>query len=293
MVRAMPPLQEDPTFPVLSLIFVCALVWVLAGILVRTRRTASDNSPGSPPPATTGVSTDVYRAWDIVVVLCLFLLFAGNLLMLLQEKKRPSPLTPDTILSAIVILFLLAGFVTTVVTCRLSVVTWLGLRWERWRSVFWIAPISVLAIWGIFGGLIWAGYMDWMEAMGVETMQESVRALQNSENPAILGWMTFAALVAAPLCEEVIFRGYCYPVLKKYSGAWTSMVTTSLVFACAHTNLPSAFPLFLLGMMLVYLYERTNSLWAPIAVHFLFNAATVTAQLYERWQNTPIQGPYQ
>ena len=81
--------------------------------------------------------------------------------------------------------------------------------------------------------------------------------------------MCFAALIAAPVCEEVIFRGFCYPVLKKYAGATSAMLITSVVFACAHGNLPSALPLCLLGMLLVFVYERTNSLWAPIAIHFL------------------------
>lgn len=282
-------MQEDPTFPVLSWTFTIALAWILLAVLVRAWRTTRSKSHAIPLPIQSGVSTEVYRAWDIVIVFCLFLPFTGQLLLIPAEKKSPVSLTPDTIISSIIILFLLAGFVTVVVTFRLTAIQWLGLHWQRWRSIFWIAPLSVLAIWGVFGGLIWAGYMNWMEKMGVDTLQESVRAIKESKDPALLGWMTVAALIAAPICEEVIFRGYCYPVLKKYAGAMTSMITTSLVFACAHGNLTSALPLFLMGMMLVYLYERTNSLWAPVAVHFLFNAATVAAQFYERWDNVPIQ----
>jgi membrane protease YdiL (CAAX protease family) len=166
------------------------------------------------------VSTHAYRIWDIGVVLFLFLMFAGQLLMTPGGQPPPAPITPQNIRTTITILVLLAGFATTVTALRISPVDWLGLRWKRWRSVFWIAPLSVATMWGIFGGLMWAGYMEWMESLGVDTVQESVRVLRDSEDPAILGWMTFAALVTAPICEEVIFRGYCYPVLKNTADPW-------------------------------------------------------------------------
>jgi membrane protease YdiL (CAAX protease family) len=290
MVRAMPQMQEDPTLPVLSWILVLALAWMGVACLIRFWRTTHNTKADLPPIPQGGVSTEPYRLWDIAVVLLLFLMFAGQLLMIPDEEKSPAPITPENILTTIVILGILACFATTVVSLRISPIDWLGLHWKSWRSVFWIAPLSLLVMWSIFGGLMWAGYMDWMEMLGVDTVQESVRTLRDSDDPAILGWMTFAALVAAPICEEVIFRGYCYPVLKKYGGAMASLVTTSLIFACAHGNLPSALPLFLLGMLLVYTYERTGSLWAPVAVHFLFNTATVAMQFVSRWYDIPFEG---
>lgn len=286
----MPLTQDDPTFQVLSGILLSALAWLTAACLLRLRRTFRTDASAAPSLPQPGISTEPYRVGDIVVVMFLFLLFAGQLLNPPAETASPAPITRERIITSIVILCLLAGGATTVIGLRVSPIDWLGLRWERWRSVFWIAPLSVVVMWSIFGGLIWAGYMEWMESLGVETVQESVRALQNAEDPSILAWMSFAALVAAPICEEVIFRGYCYPVLKKYGGAIASMVVTSLVFACAHGNLSSALPLFLLGMLLVYTYERTNSLWAPVAVHFLFNTATVMMQFLSRWYDIPFEG---
>lgn len=286
----MPPTPQDPTFPVLSWILLVALAWIGAASLLRFWRTTRNPSPDAPPRHQGGVSTEPYRIWDIAVVLCLFFLFAGP--MLVNPGRHPSkPITPQNIISTIVILCMLAGFATAVAGLRIRPSQWLGLRWKSWHSVFWIAPLSVTAMWCVFGILIWAGYMDWMESLGVDTVQESVRILRDSDDTAILGWMTFAALVAAPVCEEVIFRGYCYPVLKKFGGAEASLVTTSLFFACAHGNLPSALPLFLLGMLLVFTYERTGSLWAPVAVHFLFNAATVTMQFLSRWYELPFDNP--
>ena len=227
--------------------------------------------------------------WDVGVVLFFFLMFGGPMLVPSDPEHVSRPVTADRIQASVVVLFVLAGFAGVVASRRVPLVEWLGLRWKNWRSVFWISPLALMVVWAAFGILIWSGYTDWMKSMGVETVQESVQTLQQSEDPSVLVWMCMASLVAAPVCEEVIFRGYCYPVLKKFTGAKSALITSSMVFACAHANLPSALPLFLLGLVLVFVYERTNSLWAPVAVHFLFNAATVAMLFRSRWLDTSFE----
>jgi membrane protease YdiL (CAAX protease family) len=90
------------------------------------------------------------------------------------------------------------------------------------------------------------------------------------------------AVVAAPLFEELFFRGFAYPVLKQRIGAAWALVTISAVFALIHFHLPSMAPLFALSIGLGIVYEMTGSLLAPIAMHALFNAANVAMLLYVR-----------
>lgn len=156
--------------------------------------------------------------------------------------------------------------------------------------VLLIAPCAVLAMWAFSAGLEFSGYVKWMESLGVETMQDTVKLLQESKDPLILGLMAFAAVVAAPLCEEIVFRGYFYPVMKHYSGAWPAAICSALVFAAAHGSLTALLPLFVFGLLLVFIYERTGSLWAPVSVHFCFNGATVLVQFAARHFNIPLEG---
>jgi membrane protease YdiL (CAAX protease family) len=130
--------------------------------------------------------------------------------------------------------------------------------------------------------------MQWMESLGAETMQESVKLLQTTDDPAVLWLMALAAVLVAPLCEELLFRGYLYPVAKKFTGPWLAACSSALFFAAAHGNLSALLPLFLFGLLLVWIYEKTGSLWAPIAVHFCFNGATVTVQMAARYFNIPL-----
>ena len=80
--------------------------------------------------------------------------------------------------------------------------------------------------------------------------------------------------------EELIFRGYLYPIMKKYTGVWFALITTSLLFGIIHVSLVPFIPLAIFGAMLVLLYEYTGSIWTPIIAHCIFNTATLVNILY-------------
>lgn len=249
--------------------------------------------PQMPPPLPVGkVPVWFYRPWDLFGAAFVFLIFGGLVIFALQNPGNPEEnLDPMALLVNIGFQFLLAGIVTVLVGCRVRLVSWLGLWWPGWRWVFLIAPGSVFLMWMVFGGLQISGYVEWMESLGVETVQDTVQLLQKSDDPLLLGLMAFAAVIAAPLCEEVVFRGYFYPVMKKFAGMWPAAICSALVFSAAHGNLTAMLPLFLFGGLLVFIYEKTGSLWAPIAVHFCFNGATVAIQMAARYYNLPLDVP--
>jgi membrane protease YdiL (CAAX protease family) len=303
-IEAMP----DPTALVLTYGFAAAVVvfGVFGGLRLAKRRWREQEDGGEldgfgmlepgdvwiEPRADRmggGVGVGVYRPMDLAGVGLVFLVFSG---LVLGAASRPATevakLNADTLWLNIGFHFLMAAAVASLVVRRIGMSEWLGLRWKSWPSVLWIGPSAVALMWLVFLGLQIAGYVEWMEWLGVPTVQDSVKLLQDEQDLSVLGLMVFAAVVAAPLCEELVFRGYFYPVLKKYSGAWPAAISSSLVFACAHGSLTALLPLFLFGMLLSWIYERTGSLWAPIAAHFCFNGATVAYQLSARIGQAPI-----
>lgn len=289
--------MSDPTEIALSGGFAAALgLFVIAALLRRFaggRRGGELAGAGElPPPVPVGrVAVWPYRAWDLLGAGFVFAVFCGLILGSVQAAKEVEPvLDPGMLVVNIGFQFFMAGVVCVVMLPRQSVVSWLGLRWAGWPWVFLIAPLSVVGMWVVFGGLHVSGYVKWMESLGVETVQNTVKLLQESEDPVILGLMAFAAVVAAPICEEVVFRGYFYPVMKRFAGAWPAALCSALVFAAAHGSLTALLPLFLFGLVLVLVYEKTGSLWAPMAVHFCFNLATVLVQVAVRVFDLPVEG---
>jgi membrane protease YdiL (CAAX protease family) len=81
-------------------------------------------------------------------------------------------------------------------------------------------------------------------------------------------------VVAAPIVEELTFRGLGYSVLAPF-GRWTAIVLVGVFFALAH-GLVEAFPfLAAFGAMLAYLRSRVDSVIPGIVVHGLFNAVAL------------------
>ena len=275
--------MSDPTVITLQLCFLGALAMFASSAIRRAR--AARRAPTEPPPVPLGrVATWPYVNLDLLWMGFIGLTFyalsigAANLV----AAKAEMPITSQGLIQTIGFQAVLAGMTAMVMVWRIGPVAWLGLRWPRWRWVWLIAPTGVAAMWGLSAALAASGFMKWLESLGVEQTQDSVKLLQTTTDPLTLGLMAVAAMLAAPLCEEIVFRGYLYPAAKKFAGPWVAGVCSALVFAAAHNSLAPLLPLFCFGCLLVLAYELTGSLWAPISMHFCFNSATVLIQLIAR-----------
>lgn len=102
----------------------------------------------------------------------------------------------------------------------------------------------------------------------------------------LLGQVTWYTLILnlvlagllAPLVEETLFRGIIFGSLQAYFGKWTSAVLSAVFFSALHFQAYGFFPRFMLGMVLVYLYDKYKSIYPAVALHALNNiAATLIA----------------
>jgi membrane protease YdiL (CAAX protease family) len=88
----------------------------------------------------------------------------------------------------------------------------------------------------------------------------------------------FTVVVAAPLFEEFIFRVFFYTMLRKMIGIPRAVIASALVFALIHWEPGNVFvvmPIFVLGIFLALLYEKTQSLWAAGLAHACHNGLTM------------------
>jgi len=84
--------------------------------------------------------------------------------------------------------------------------------------------------------------------------------------------------VLAPLVEEMLFRGIIFGGLRTYFGKWTAAVISAAIFSGLHLQTYGFFPRFVLGIVLVYLFDKYKSLYPSIALHALNNiVATLIA----------------
>src|SRR5207237_96161 len=87
--------------------------------------------------------------------------------------------------------------------------------------------------------------------------------------------LTLFVTVLGPVIEEIFFRGFTYRAFRRRWGAWVSCAATAGIFAAFHMNVMVFFPIFLLGLFLAFLYEKTGSLVPSIAAHVTHNLIMV------------------
>jgi len=80
------------------------------------------------------------------------------------------------------------------------------------------------------------------------------------------------AIVLAPLAEELLFRGVLYATVKQIGYPRAALWGASILFGLSHASLMAFIPLTLFAMLLVWLYEISDNLLAPIMAHCALNA---------------------
>jgi membrane protease YdiL (CAAX protease family) len=118
---------------------------------------------------------------------------------------------------------------------------------------------------------------------GQAESQELVKIYQHASKTGkseILWQVMIAAVVIAPITEEILFRGYFYAVLKRVAGPVPAALGISMLFGAVHNNALGFPGLTLLALGLTLAYEWSGSLLVSIFMHASFNA---TSLLFMWW----------
>ncbi len=129
---------------------------------------------------------------------------------------------------------------------------------------------------------------EWFGQQAPVLAHPMLKALVDSDSQVGSMMLIASAVLVAPILEEGIFRGLIQSVMGEVLGEgrrWSIVLVAAGVFAMIHANLATfenwqALPgLFVLGLVLGWLYERSGSLWPGIFVHIGFNALNIAVAL--------------
>lgn len=84
-------------------------------------------------------------------------------------------------------------------------------------------------------------------------------------------WISLTAVVAAPLAEEIVFRVTLQGGLTRWLPRWAAIGIPALLFCAVH-DIPDAYALLPLALVLGCLYDRRRSYLSIVLVHAAFNA---------------------
>lgn len=115
--------------------------------------------------------------------------------------------------------------------------------------------------------------------------QVAVRFLKDILQDRTLFWVSFWLIsIVVPLVEEILFRGFLQSWLRQKISGFSAICLTSVIFSAFHFsfsqgwhNIDLLAALFLLSVYLGLLYEKRGSIWAPVALHAIFNGISEVA----------------
>lgn len=221
------------------------------------------------------VPADRFSLIDLAVVGLVFAVYLGNWIDAAYERE-PEVITFQFLLSQIVLQFAFVGVVVGVLFKRVRFVEQWGLRPGR---RFWVVALILAGFifYSVILEALWAvGFEDWAGEVFLRLERPPAMTDTHWYWP-LLG---FAVVFGAPLAEEVVFRGYLYPVLKQWGGVWLAAIAVSLFFSAAHLDGAQLLPRFILSLILIGTYEVSGSLWVPLGIHYLNNAYAFSGNFF-------------
>jgi membrane protease YdiL (CAAX protease family) len=88
---------------------------------------------------------------------------------------------------------------------------------------------------------------------------------------AALVWAFVVLVVATPLSEELIFRGFLYSGFRRRLPFWATAICVSALFGLVHGQWNVGIDVFAMSMVSCYMREESGSLWPSIFLHALKN----------------------
>ncbi|TWT45579.1 CAAX amino terminal protease self- immunity [Phycisphaerae bacterium RAS1] len=164
-----------------------------------------------------------------------------------------------------------------------------GFNFERLRQ----SPVVLIGA-GLLGGFVMTSVVEallWISQHLVQLWRPDV---PHPDHPILIAlkssawgrWgvvqLVLAAVVVAPIAEELFFRGVLLSALRPcFHSGWPAVLISSLAFGFVHAAAqPQAvLPLTAMGLALVYLRLRYASLAPCMVLHAYFNAQNVALVL--------------
>ena len=217
-------------------------------------------------------------AWGFVVGVAFYALQVGTVLAL--ARLPPQGIGEDEAarffesVSADGTLFSIATFITAAICCPLvagiiklksgsQVRDYLALQGvDRRTALRWVGALALVLL---ASDLLTV-------ALGRPVVPDIMKTLYATAQPVWLFWA--ALVVAAPLFEEVFFRGFLFPGLQaSWLGTAGTVVVTAATWAVIHLQYDAygIATVFVIGLLLGAARAASGSLLVPIAMHSLAN----------------------
>jgi len=243
----------------------------------KTQLSSTSEQATTPPsePAAAPLPDPAWNGWDVLRILIIgVVVLLGTLLVLIrivpgtnvQQRANNLNAHPElVVIGQMIGYLLLLGYMYILVTRERR-------RPRFWQTVHWKWPASV---WSYLAGGVFLQLIFLLAERFLPFPKETpFDALL--QRPYSIFLIAVFAVTLGPLMEELFFRGFLYPVLSRRLGVTTAISTTAFGFALIHAtqygySWASILLIFVFGLVLGVVRERTGSVAASFLVHVAYN----------------------
>lgn len=147
------------------------------------------------------------------------------------------------------------------------------MRSKRLVKEVWAMPVKAVSLWPV---VLLAVTFSLFVCLGLQFVPfpeqaldayDEMYAMTNDYSPLAF----FVTVLAAPMIEEIIYRGLIFTRLCRGMPALAAAILASTIFGFMHGTLVWAAYAFVASLMLIFVYTKYRSLYASILFHILFN----------------------
>ncbi len=145
----------------------------------------------------------------------------------------------------------------------------------------WVYPLAVIggltvgASTGNAGEWLQQVIPEWLQMGGLDIISEGLRS-----GPIVSRvLMILAVSIAAPLFEELVFRGTLWGLLERALPAPAVLLITSLIFAAYHIDPIHVILVFPVGLLIGWVRMTSGSIYPAILLHFVNNTLAIVLVL--------------
>jgi hypothetical protein len=239
--------------------------------------------PGASAPA---AQTDpAWNGWDVLRILLMaaIALIAAVFVLLLvvpgttlrQRTISLNALPELQIIGQMAAYLGLLGYMYVLVTKERR-------RPRFWEALHWNWPQATQ--WYLFGGFILQAAFLIVELLLKRFLPKAMPFDALLRRPYSIMLIAAFSTTLGPLMEELFFRGFLYPVLRRHFGVLVGVFVTALGFALMHAaqygySWLSISLIFIVGVVLALVRDRKNSVAAGFLVHVGYNG-TIMMMLF-------------
>lgn len=148
-----------------------------------------------------------------------------------------------------------------------------GLGFLGGSLTFWLGTAGVFLSYALLNRLEW--FERWLQGF-FDVNVKNVTGL----DMLIVG---LVVVVAAPICEEIFFRGYLYPAMRRRLSLWAAVLLNAFLFSLVHFSILGLLSRTLAGIVFCLLYEYNDNLASPIFAHAINNFVAFFLPLAAIW----------